>query len=516
MSDLEATGSRGQAAAQITAVASGKLRAFSGQGLVFSQAGGLADAFAEVFARIAASTAQPIQSQEAVAEAESIQIDTEDQASASHENTSQQSESADATPVKRAEAEQLITEVDPQVAVAVDANGVDQTGLDQETVTFAVDQEDQLDVESIDIAAVEVNQSNDRAEQIEAPEVIVQQVGSDDTEHHRRERREESTVAPVENTESGRQRPNRTTDEESVSKNGEEPAENDESALELTDQSDRESPSRRLRGRHGRHRESIDDNPRPVTQASQGRAQQAIAAAAPSGETAAGPTGQTTDAPAKSVVKNAESTIVNVQSVAAKAQQSGTTNAGHSGTRGSTQAVEATTATRPAPGAKPDSSGSQSDAAETVARIKLIQRVSKAFQHLGPEGGVVRLRLAPAEMGSVRVEMRINQRTVQARVVAETEAASKALREHLPDLRARLESFGMQVEKIEIETETSDRHQGSPFDAETQQQQQGQHRNDHRSRRSTSLATEPVSPQVSHSTPTYQVEVVSGGVDIRL
>ena len=49
--------------------------------------------------------------------------------------------------------------------------------------------------------------------------------------------------------------------------------------------------------------------------------------------------------------------------------------------------------------------------------------------------------------------MRINQRKVEARVVAETEAASAALREHLPDLRARLESFGMQIEQLEIETE---------------------------------------------------------------
>jgi len=67
-------------------------------------------------------------------------------------------------------------------------------------------------------------------------------------------------------------------------------------------------------------------------------------------------------------------------------------------------------------------------------------------------------------MGSVRIEMRIQQRKVSARVVAETEAASAALREHLPDLRARLESFGMQVEQLEIETESLDQEGGSQFD----------------------------------------------------
>ena len=99
------------------------------------------------------------------------------------------------------------------------------------------------------------------------------------------------------------------------------------------------------------------------------------------------------------------------------------------------------------------SDGSTSD---VVARIKLIQRVSKAFQHLGPDGGSIRIRLAPAELGSVRVEMHVHHRQVRARVVADSEATSSVLREHLPDLRARLESYGLQVERLEVETETAD------------------------------------------------------------
>jgi hypothetical protein len=94
---------------------------------------------------------------------------------------------------------------------------------------------------------------------------------------------------------------------------------------------------------------------------------------------------------------------------------------------------------------------------EVLARVKLISRVSKAFQHLGREGGLVRLRLAPAELGTVQVEMQVRQNRVRARVVAETEAATAALREHLPDLRARLESLGMQVERLDVETESSER-----------------------------------------------------------
>lgn len=114
----------------------------------------------------------------------------------------------------------------------------------------------------------------------------------------------------------------------------------------------------------------------------------------------------------------------------------------------------------------------KANTAETVSRVKLIQRVSKAFQHLGPDGGTVRLRLAPAELGSVRVEMRIHQRKMQARVVAETEAASTALREHLPELRQRLESQGLQIERLEVEIDSGDREAGDFRNRQDNEQQQ--------------------------------------------
>jgi flagellar hook-length control protein FliK len=114
------------------------------------------------------------------------------------------------------------------------------------------------------------------------------------------------------------------------------------------------------------------------------------------------------------------------------------------------------TSNRPDAAAAKSAKGSADSANTTdmLTRIKLVQRVSRAFQHLGPEGGVVRLRLAPAELGTVRVEMQIQNKKVEARVVAETESASHALREHLPDLRARLEGYGMSVERLEVETES--------------------------------------------------------------
>jgi flagellar hook-length control protein FliK len=132
---------------------------------------------------------------------------------------------------------------------------------------------------------------------------------------------------------------------------------------------------------------------------------------------------------------------------------------------------------------------------------------------------MIRLRLAPGDMGSVRVEMKVQNRNVQARVVAETEAASSSLREHLPELKARLESFGMQVEKIEVEVESESLHQNSFFnhDSGNQQDKAGDQwrRQGRENSRPSQADTERVSPAVSPDV-MRTAEFASAGVDIRL
>ncbi len=163
-------------------------------------------------------------------------------------------------------------------------------------------------------------------------------------------------------------------------------------------------------------------------------------------------------------------------------------------------------------------SAKSTSTADAVTRAKLVQRVSKAFHHLGNDGGIVRLRLSPAELGSVRVEMQVSGRKVTARVVAETEVASGLLREHVGDLRARLEAQGMQVERIEIDTEDrlqdrSDNQTGR----ETQQQEQDS-QPWRRQPAATGTRLRPSAQQVSQSvSPTLTAHsVANGGVDVRL
>jgi len=113
--------------------------------------------------------------------------------------------------------------------------------------------------------------------------------------------------------------------------------------------------------------------------------------------------------------------------------------------------------------------------------------------------------------------MQVTQRKIQARVVAETEAASSILREHLPDLRSRLESFGMQIEQIEIETESQERQAEFSWNRHEQEQRDQRHRQSQNSRQRaeppthTQTVTEPVE-RATHDPRRAAV----AGVDIRL
>ncbi|TWU41747.1 flagellar hook-length control protein FliK [Novipirellula artificiosorum] len=163
------------------------------------------------------------------------------------------------------------------------------------------------------------------------------------------------------------------------------------------------------------------------------------------------------DATSSAVVSSAAAALVSKVTSAITSSSSGPAVSGlgrSDAASGTTVAAGVPTSGTNAAGKKQAGQSANSATTDLISRAKLIQRVSKAFQHMGPDGGHVRLRLAPAELGTVRLEMHIHQHKMQTRVVAETEAAASALREHLPELRMRLESQGMQVEKLSIEVES--------------------------------------------------------------
>lgn len=88
--------------------------------------------------------------------------------------------------------------------------------------------------------------------------------------------------------------------------------------------------------------------------------------------------------------------------------------------------------------------------AEQADSSRFVQRAADAFAAMSRRGGVVRLRLHPPELGSLRVEITIKHGKLSARVAAETEAAKNLLVENLPALRERLAAQEIKLERFDV------------------------------------------------------------------
>jgi flagellar hook-length control protein FliK len=100
--------------------------------------------------------------------------------------------------------------------------------------------------------------------------------------------------------------------------------------------------------------------------------------------------------------------------------------------------------------------------------------VAKAFLSAQQRDGEVRLRLSPPELGSLRLQVSVQDGVMVARMETETEAARSSLVNNLPTLRERLAEQGIRVERFDIDlmqrpsTGTPDR----PSDPQQQQEPQ--------------------------------------------
>lgn len=70
---------------------------------------------------------------------------------------------------------------------------------------------------------------------------------------------------------------------------------------------------------------------------------------------------------------------------------------------------------------------------------------------LRQKGGTVTMRLAPEELGELRVRMKLDGSRVEARIEAGSDRARELLGGELPALRAALESQGLVVQRLELD-----------------------------------------------------------------
>lgn len=86
-----------------------------------------------------------------------------------------------------------------------------------------------------------------------------------------------------------------------------------------------------------------------------------------------------------------------------------------------------------------------------IEYTRFVQRVSRAFHALGDEGGQIKLRLSPPELGSLKLEVKLQDGVMTARLEAETAAARGLLVDSLPQLRERLAEQGIQIERFDVD-----------------------------------------------------------------
>lgn len=86
-----------------------------------------------------------------------------------------------------------------------------------------------------------------------------------------------------------------------------------------------------------------------------------------------------------------------------------------------------------------------------VDRVRFVQRVARAFNSVGNQGGTLRLRLSPPELGSLKIEIDVRGSTMTARIEAETSAARTVLLESVPALRERLADQNIKIDKFDVD-----------------------------------------------------------------
>lgn len=104
--------------------------------------------------------------------------------------------------------------------------------------------------------------------------------------------------------------------------------------------------------------------------------------------------------------------------------------------------------------------GDGSNAEAEVQRVRLVQRVARAFQTLGDSGGEVRLRLSPPSLGSIRLEVTLQAGVMSARIETETASAKALIVDNLPALRERLATHDIKVAQFDVELAADSHRQG--------------------------------------------------------
>lgn len=105
--------------------------------------------------------------------------------------------------------------------------------------------------------------------------------------------------------------------------------------------------------------------------------------------------------------------------------------------------------------------GTAADGGAPVDRARFVQRVEGALRRAQDRDGRLHVRLSPPELGSLRVEITLQNGVLTAKLEAETTAARNLIMENLPALRERLAQQDVRIEKFDVDVRRDGAEAGS-------------------------------------------------------
>lgn len=185
------------------------------------------------------------------------------------------------------------------------------------------------------------------------------------------------------------------------------------------------------------------------------------------------------------------STPSSADTVAAAGRTLGNLLAGKTGTAGNTTNTETPTTETP-----------------TVDRAKFVQRVGGAIRSAQNRDGQIQLRLSPPELGTLRINIVLNEGVLTAHLETETTAARAVLLDNLPALRERLAEQEIRIDKFDVNV-----------GQEGQQQADNPETDDRQANRSRSQTNKPSSrknPSQTTEESNPSQPVTASGLDVRI
>jgi flagellar hook-length control protein FliK len=127
---------------------------------------------------------------------------------------------------------------------------------------------------------------------------------------------------------------------------------------------------------------------------------------------------------------------------------------------------------------------------------RFVGRVAKAVQTAQERGGTLQLRLSPPELGSLRLELTMQNGVMTASVETDNPVARQVLLDHLPALRERLAEQNISIERFDVDVRQE--NSGGQADPRASQQDHRQHQSQQPHSRhpaGRSAATQPTTDQ---------------------